>query len=213
MALSRTLGMLPVAAAMVLAAQAANVGPPSVIHLCDADNPGWCWTYTRNGDHYDGVGDRGGRRTMTLESFTPESVVMRMTQEGRPGWYSVNSGKMSSEGGSLTAGVWSDSNGGKGRITATWSAGSATQPAASTSSSKTAKPSTPAKAATPVKAAAPATAKQSQTASHEVSPAKPGATAKSEAASEEAKPLAIVKPPIKQVSKPAVKPAVAEPEK
>lgn len=213
MTISRTLGMLPVAAAMVLAAQAANLSPPSVIHLCDADNPGWCWTYTRNGDHYDGVGDRGGRRTMTLESFTSESVVMRMTQEGRPGWYSVNSGKMSSEGGSLTAGVWSDNNGGKGHITATWSAGSASQPAAPTGSSKTAKASTPAKAATPAKVATPATTKQSQTASHETSPAKPAATAKSETASQEAKPPSTVKPAIKQVAKPAVKSAAAEPEK
>lgn len=93
-------------------------GQPTKIRICDPDNAGWCWTYTRNGDHYDGVGEHGGNRTLTLETFTTGSVVMRVTQAGKPGWSSVNSGRMTGNG--IELGEWSDNAGHKGRITASW---------------------------------------------------------------------------------------------
>lgn len=154
------------------AKEGASPSQPGRIRLCDADNPGWCWTYTRNGDHYDGVGDRGGSRTMTLESFSSQSVVMRMTQAGRPGWYSVNSGRMSSEGNSLTAGEWSDSNGGKGHITATWEASTSKAAAASSTKAPTAAAKQPAAKNTTTKPVAAASGK---------SEAAKGAPAKAEA--------------------------------
>ena len=93
---------------------------PAKIRICDPDNAGWCWTYTRNGDHYDGVGEHGGNRTLTLETFTTGSVVMRVTQAGKAGWSSVNSGTMTGNG--IELGEWSDNAGHKGRITASWDA-------------------------------------------------------------------------------------------
>lgn len=99
---------------------AAANGQPGKIRICDPDNAGWCWTYTRNGDHYDGVGEHGGNRTLTLETFTTGSVVLRVTQAGKPGWSSTNSGRMTGNG--IELGEWSDNAGHKGRITASWDA-------------------------------------------------------------------------------------------
>jgi hypothetical protein len=188
------------------AKQATSPSQPGKIRLCDADNPGWCWTYTRNGDHYDGVGDRGGSRTMTLESFTSQSVVMRMTQAGRPGWYSVNSGKMSSEGSSITSGEWSDSNGGKGHITATWEPASTSEPAANSTHSSTAAKKQP---------AAKPTATRPMMTSSAKSESPKGETPKTEATKAEARKSEATKgePPAHATVKPA-KPAVpAEPAK
>jgi hypothetical protein len=93
--------------------------PPPVMRICDAAVQGWCWTYTKNADHYDGANSRGGSRRMSVERFTAESVVMRVTQSDRPGFSALNTGKISSNGESL-AGEWSDSTGNGGHIVAYW---------------------------------------------------------------------------------------------
>ncbi len=101
--------------------------PPPVMRICDADVQGWCWTYTWNNGHYDGADGRGGSRSMSVESFTSESVVLRVMRSDRPGYSALNTGKISAQGDSLS-GEWSDSNGGKGHITATWGAALASHP-------------------------------------------------------------------------------------
>jgi len=51
---------------------------PGMMRTCST--PGaTCWTWTWNNGHYDGVSNDGRNASMTMESFTPESVVMRVS--------------------------------------------------------------------------------------------------------------------------------------
>jgi hypothetical protein len=109
-------------------------GPPSVMRTCSTQigSPGnlWCWTLTWNNGHYDAVADKGNSGTVAVVSFAPESVVMRATLPG--GYWSVQTGKISSQGDSIFNGDWTDSNGNTGHFTATWGAALRDLPAATT---------------------------------------------------------------------------------
>jgi hypothetical protein len=93
---------------------------PNVMRVCTIPGYAYCCTYTWNNGHYDGAFDNGQTAVMTVESFTPESVVMRVRKP--PGYWSVGTGKISSQGSSILNGDWSDSNGSRGHFTATWGA-------------------------------------------------------------------------------------------
>ena len=74
--------------------------------------------------------------TMTVESFSPESVIIRRIDSApRTGFAYVYSGKISSQGNSVLDGVWTGEAGSRqagasGRFTATWGAALNDNPAA-----------------------------------------------------------------------------------
>lgn len=109
--------------------------PPAVIRVCDPN--GTCGTWTWNNGHYDGVwGQAKVTATLTVESFTPESVVIRRTDTGaRAGFGYVYKGKISAAGNSILDGTWvgepgTIQAGASGHFTATWGAALADNPAA-----------------------------------------------------------------------------------
>ncbi len=96
---------------------------PSVIRTC-ATPGNTCWTWTWNNGHYDGVSNDARNASMVMESFTPESVVMRAsipplcTADCR--YTAVNEGKMSSDGNRFVNGDTWDSRGDTYHLTAAW---------------------------------------------------------------------------------------------
>jgi hypothetical protein len=109
--------------------------PPPAMRVCDPG--GACVTWTWNNGHYDGNWDRFGViATLTVEAFTPESVVIRRTDSGaRAGYAYVYRGKISSAGNSILDGTWeaepgTREAGASGRFTATWGTALGTNPVA-----------------------------------------------------------------------------------
>jgi hypothetical protein len=108
--------------------------PPPVMRVCDPN--GACSTWTWNNGHYDGAWSNA-TATMTVVSFSPESVIIKRTDTGgRPGFFAYTySGKISAQGNSILDGVWvgdpgTREAGGSGHFTATWGAALADNPAA-----------------------------------------------------------------------------------
>jgi hypothetical protein len=108
--------------------------PPPVMRVCG--NPtDWnmCSVWTWNNGHYDGWREWGAIATMTVVSFTPQSVVISRTDTGPPGpghpgagFTMVYRGTISSSGDSILDGI-SDGGGGasgpvSGRFRAFWGA-------------------------------------------------------------------------------------------
>jgi hypothetical protein len=107
--------------------------PPPVMRVCDPN--GTCGTWTWNSGHYDGVW-AGATATLTVVSFTPESVIIKRTDTGaRTGLAYTYSGKISAQGDSVLDGVWvgepgTREGGASGHFTATWGAALGDNPAA-----------------------------------------------------------------------------------
>jgi TIR domain len=108
-----------------VAAQKTSQSPPAVMRVCDP--VGTCGTWTWNNGHYDGVWI-GVTATLTVVSFSPESVIIKRTDSGsRAGYAYVYTGKISSQGDSILNGEWSGEAGSRqegssGHFTATWGA-------------------------------------------------------------------------------------------
>jgi hypothetical protein len=97
-------------------------GPPGVMRICPLPIT-VCSTSTWNNGHCDFRGDNGVTGTITVISFSPESVVLNRSDYGRTAGYSaVYTGKVSPQGNRILTGDWSDSNGGRGQFTAAWGA-------------------------------------------------------------------------------------------
>ena len=106
-------------------------GPPSVMRICPLPIT-VCSTSTWNNGHFDFRGDNGITGTITVISFSPESVVLNRSDYGRTAGYSaVYTGKISQQGNQILQGDWSDSNGGRGHFTAAWGAAIKNLPAPS----------------------------------------------------------------------------------
>jgi len=107
--------------------------PPSLMRVCDPDYS--CMTLTWNNGHYDGVGNGGWTGTFTVESFSPDSVIMHRVDISRSNYSYVYTGKISSQGNSILNGVWEGDQGtrepGKlGHFVATWGTAFQENPAA-----------------------------------------------------------------------------------
>jgi hypothetical protein len=97
-------------------------GPPSIMRICPLPIT-VCSTSTWNNGHFDFRGDNGITGTITVISFTPESVILNRADYGRTAGYSAAyTGQISSEGNRILNGDWSDSNGNHGHFTAAWGA-------------------------------------------------------------------------------------------
>jgi len=103
--------------------------PPTVMRVCaDPRDPNLCSTWTWANGHYDGWREWGVSATMTVESFTPTSVVIRRTDTGASvggggaGFTAVYRGTISGNGDSILDGVAVYSNGGAGQFKAYWGA-------------------------------------------------------------------------------------------
>ncbi len=101
---------------------------PAVMRVCANPND-WtvCSMWTWNSDHYDGWREWGAIATMTVESFTPESVVIRRTDTGPPGpghpgagFTMVYRGTISSQGDSILDGISEGTGGAGGPFKAYW---------------------------------------------------------------------------------------------
>lgn len=96
---------------------------PSTIRTCSTPG-GTCWTWTWNNGHYDGVSSDSRNASMVMESFTPASVVMRVsipplcTSDCR--YTCVNQGKISVDGNRIVNGDTWDSRGDTYRFNAVW---------------------------------------------------------------------------------------------
>jgi hypothetical protein len=110
-----------------------GVPPPSVMRVCDP--VGSCGTWTWNNGHYDGSWSNV-TATLTVEKFTPESVIIRRVDTGaRVGFVYIYSGKISSQGNSILDGDWLGEAGSRqagvaGHFTATWGTALQNNPAA-----------------------------------------------------------------------------------
>jgi hypothetical protein len=96
------------------------LNPPSVMRVCDTVR---CGTWTWKDGHYDGVwSDIGVTATMTVVSFTPDSVIIKRTDDASGANKSyIYKGKISSEGESIVNGESSGiDNNFFGYFTATW---------------------------------------------------------------------------------------------
>jgi hypothetical protein len=116
--------------------------PPSLMRVCDPNYS--CGTWTWNNGHYDGVWDGGGAgpngsegviATMTVERFSPDSVIIHRTDSNRSGFSYVYTGKISSQGNSIPNGIWEGDTGSReagklGHFTATWGTALENNPAA-----------------------------------------------------------------------------------
>jgi hypothetical protein len=94
--------------------------PPSVMRVCDTVR---CGTWTWKDGHYEGVwSDIGVTATMTVISFTPDSVIIKRTDDASGANKSyMYKGKISSEGDSIVNGESSGiDNNFSGYFTATW---------------------------------------------------------------------------------------------
>jgi hypothetical protein len=109
----------------------APLSPPKVMRVCANPND-WsvCSTWTWANGHYDGWREWGAMAAMTVESFSPESVVINRADAGAPGashpgagFRMVYRGTISGE--SILDGTSVDNNGGTGAFRAYW--GSALQ--------------------------------------------------------------------------------------
>ena len=75
--------------------------PPSVMHWCSDSCRTWIWV----DGHYQVAGDKAATQIVTVESWTPPSVVMRRTDTGPYPGTAVLTGKISSEGNSIDNGT------------------------------------------------------------------------------------------------------------
>jgi hypothetical protein len=103
---------------------------PSVIRVCAIESPpGWppCGTWTWNNGHYDALwSELGVTGTVTVVSFTPESVIFSRADYGKETGQWVYKGKLSAQGDSILNGdVTGINNVPFGHFNATW--GAATQ--------------------------------------------------------------------------------------
>jgi hypothetical protein len=115
---------------------------PTLMRVCDPAHS--CGTLTWNNGHYDGVwggggagpdGSQGVIATMTVESFSPDSVILHRSDSNRPGYFYTYTGKISSAGNSILNGIWEGDAGSReagllGHYTATWGAAFQDNPAA-----------------------------------------------------------------------------------
>jgi len=86
-----------------------------------------CSTWTWNNGHYDGWREWGANAAMTVESFTPESVVINRADAGASGtghpgagFKMVYRGTISNQGESILDGVSVDAGGATGAFRAYW---------------------------------------------------------------------------------------------
>jgi hypothetical protein len=103
-------------------------GLPRTMRVCANPND-WsvCSTWTWVNGHYDGWREWGAIATMTVESFTRDSVVIRRADTGPPGpghpgagFTMVYRGTISSQGNSILDGVSTANNGSVGPFRAYW---------------------------------------------------------------------------------------------
>jgi len=109
--------------------------PPILMRVCDPYPNSTCATLTWNNGHYDGVFNNGGTATFTVESFSPDSVIMHRVDTSRVNYAYVYKGKISSQGNSILDGIWEGDQGtqlaGKlGHFAATWGTAFQDNPAA-----------------------------------------------------------------------------------
>lgn len=96
---------------------------PNIIRTC-ATPGGTCWTWTWNHGHYDGFSSDARNASMVIDSFTPDSVVMRVsipalcTTDCR--YTCVEKGRIASEGNRIIDGEVRDSEGDTYRFNAAW---------------------------------------------------------------------------------------------
>lgn len=109
-------------------AEIPHQGPPGVVRSCTIPDYRYCWTYTWNRDHYDGVVDNGPNTgILTVEGLNGEPVdlhpgqtVVTRLKQASPAYTSIGKGMISSQGNSIQNGQWSDSNGASGFFTSVW---------------------------------------------------------------------------------------------
>jgi len=108
---------------------------PSVMRVCaiGAPRPGWplCGTWTWNNGHYDAAWPEiGVTATVTVASFTPESVIFNRADYGKEAGKWVYTGKISTQGDSILNGDVLDTNNALlGHYNATWGAATQDTPA------------------------------------------------------------------------------------
>jgi len=117
--------------------------PPPVMRVCDPR--GTCGTWTWNTGHYDGAWPTANvTSTLTVESFSPASVIIRRTDtspKGRIGLAYTYSGMISAQGNSILDGVWTGepgtrTAGSSGNFTATWGEALNTNPSGNEAGAK-----------------------------------------------------------------------------
>jgi hypothetical protein len=100
------------------------VNPPEVMRFCASE----CFTFKWNGESYDayqeGREDQGVHSKVTIQEFTPASVVMTVTNLHGPGIAALT-GRISPEGNSTIDGVytWTAGYSGGGHYEMTWESG------------------------------------------------------------------------------------------
>ena len=97
-----------------------------MLRVCTIPDNHYCWTYTWNRDHYEGVVDNGpNTATLTVEGLNGESADLHGGQRSSCARNRVVVTpplveEVSNEGNSIRNGEWSDSNGASGRFEAAW---------------------------------------------------------------------------------------------
>lgn len=82
---------------------------PRLLHACVRCSPGYGATWVWENDHYTNVAaPEGIHETLTVESFTRESVILHMTRTGRYPGTDVMRGQISPQGNSIVNGVLKD---------------------------------------------------------------------------------------------------------
>lgn len=107
-----------------------TLSPPPVMRVCaNPDNWSKCSTWTWSAGHYDGWREWGAIATMTVRSFTRDSVIIDRSDIGEPGpgrpgtgFKMTYRGTISSDGNSVLDGVSIANNGTSGRFRAYWGA-------------------------------------------------------------------------------------------
>jgi hypothetical protein len=85
---------------------------PTVMHICIACSTGMGGTATWDKDHYLILPDVPGQRTvLTVESFTPQSVVLHRINSGRYPGTAILTGQISAQGNSILNGIQTSPDG------------------------------------------------------------------------------------------------------
>jgi hypothetical protein len=94
---------------------------PMIMHLCIRCDTGMGGTATWDKDHYLVLPDVPGQRTvLTVETFTPQSVILHRTNSGRYPGTAVLTGQISAQGNSIVNGIQTSPDGSSHPFQAAW---------------------------------------------------------------------------------------------
>ena len=95
--------------------------PPTVMHMCVRCDAAMGGTATWDKDHYLILPDVPGQRTvLTVESFTPQSVVLHRINSGRYPGTAILTGQISAQGNSIVNGIQTSPDGSTHSFQAAW---------------------------------------------------------------------------------------------